>query len=106
MNTWEEALETVEKYGAFEPDWDGQGAASIPPQILEGARRFIAMMRIRRVDPPASVMVGPDGSIDFHWADLVYIYDYEIINEKYSDLMIISKKTTPNKIYHIPSPIE
>jgi hypothetical protein len=64
---WDEALKELDGYRTYGDDWDGQGAAGIPSELIDGAVALAATLKRGGVAAPQCVVPGVQGTVVFEW---------------------------------------
>ncbi|MBI3822718.1 MAG: hypothetical protein HY289_08560 [Planctomycetes bacterium] len=64
---WDKRIEEVSAFRECQHDWDGQGAEAASAELLQSAVHLANMLRTSRVDPPACVVLGVNGTVIFEW---------------------------------------
>lgn len=64
---WDAAVDELLRYRMYDEDWDGNGAAAIPPELVDSAIRLCTRFRRDGLPPPSCVLPGVNGTVVLEW---------------------------------------
>ena len=65
---WSTTMSELERYRAYEDDWDGQGAKGISGEVIDAGVALVAFLRSHAIIAPAYVVPGFGGTVGFEWS--------------------------------------
>lgn len=77
----------------LEPNWDGYGADTISPEVVEVAQEFVRLLIAVRGSDGIFVSPGRDGGVGIEWDDAVTRYDLDVNPDGTMELLREDKKT-------------
>lgn len=66
-DTWNDVIEHVRGFGRLEADWNGYGAAAVPPEMIGWAVDCATHFLRDRFPVPDAIYPFPDGNVVFEW---------------------------------------
>jgi hypothetical protein len=76
---WRTAIDDLLKYRNYSDDWDGDGAAAIPADVVYSAIRLAQRLQRDGHPPPSCTLPGVNGTVSFEWVVLGGRLEIEVL---------------------------